>query len=49
MIIEIEKDELIPLQTCKHLEGLPKDKGTGYDNEHRPKSLRAKDQRQKTE
>ena len=49
MIIEIDHNELVPLQTGKHLQGLPKDESTSNDNEHRPKSLRAKDQRKETE
>ena len=49
MIMDADKDELVPLQACKHLESLPKDESTGDDNEHRPKSLCAKDQRKKTE
>ena len=49
MIMDANKDELVPLQTGKHLQGLPKDESTGDDNEHCPKSLRAKNQRKKTE
>ena len=47
--MDVGHDTLVPLQTCKHLESLTKDESTGDDNKHRPKSLRAKDQRKKTE
>ena len=49
MLMGVVHDTLVPLQTGKHLQGLPKDESTGDDNEHRPKSLRAKNQRKKTE
>ena len=49
MIMDVDKDELVPLQTGKHLQGLPKDESTGDNNKHRPESLCAKDQRKKTE
>ena len=49
MIMDANKDELVPLQTGKHLQGLPKYESTGDDNKHRPKSLRTKNQRKKTE
>ena len=45
----VDHNTLVPLQTGKHLQGLPKYESTGDDNKHRPKSLRAKDQREKTE